>query len=152
MLRNNLIVAWRNLRRYRMYTAINVCGLAAAFAVTIFVGLSVHSLLTWDRFHAKGEQIYQVCMIWSAAWKEKVQTSVPGGLGPEMVATLPAVLRSVRTQDESGLLSYRGQEIAATGQFADPGFFELFSFPLTAGDPGTVLDEPNSIVLSRRLV
>ena len=152
MLRNNLIVAWRNLRRYRMYTAINVCGLAAAFAVTIFVGLSVHSLLTWDRFHAKGEQIYQVCMIWSAALKEKASTSVPGGLGPEMVATLPAVLRSVRTQDESGLLSYRGQEIAATGQFADPGFFELFSFPLIAGDPGTVLDEPNSIVLSRRLV
>ena len=152
MLRNNLIVAWRNLRRYRMYTAINVCGLAAAFAVTIFVGLSVHSLLTWDRFHAKGEQIYQVCMIWSAASKEKASTSVPGGLGPEMVATLPAVLRSVRTQDESGLLSYRGQEIAATGQFADPGFFELFSFPLIAGDPGTVLDEPNSIVLSRRLV
>ena len=52
MLRNNLIVAWRNLRRYRMYTAINVGGLAAAFAVTIFVGLYVDSALTWDRFHA----------------------------------------------------------------------------------------------------
>ena len=151
MLRNNLIIAWRNLRRYRMYTAINVCGLAAAFAVTIFVGLYVHSLLTWDRFHAKGEQIYQVCMIWSAEWGERAQTSVPGGLGPAMVATLPAVLHSVRTEDESGLLSYGGQETAATGLSADPGFFELFSFPLIAGDPGTALDEPNSIVLSRRL-
>ena len=152
MLRNNLIVAWRNLRRYRMYTAINMGGLAAAFAVAIFVGLYVHSALTWDRFHAKGEQIYQVCMIWSAAWKEKALTSTPGGLGPEMVATLPAVLRSVRTEDESGLLSYGGQETEATGRFADPGFFELFSFPLIAGDPGTALDVPNSIVLSRRLV
>ena len=36
MLRNNLIVAWRNLRRYRLYTAINVGGLAVAFAVAIF--------------------------------------------------------------------------------------------------------------------
>ena len=61
MLRNNLIVAWRNLRRYRLYTAINVGGLAAAFAVAIFVGLYVYRALTWDRFHAKGEQIYQVC-------------------------------------------------------------------------------------------
>ena len=150
MLRNNLIVAWRNLRRYRMYTAINVGGLAAAFAVAIFVGLYVHRALTWDRFHAKGEQIYQVCETRSA-WKGKAYTSVPGGLGPEMVATLPAVLRSVRTEDEDGLLSYGGQEIVAKGRFADPGFFELFSFPLIAGDPGTALDAPNSIVLSKRL-
>ena len=150
MLRNNLIVAWRNLRRYRMYTAINVGGLAAAFAVAIFVGLYVYGALTWDRFHAKGEQIYQVCET-RPAWKGKAMTSVPGGLGPEMVATLPAVLRSVRTEDEDGLLSYGGQEIAAKGRFADPGFFELFSFPLIAGDPGTALDAPNSIVLSKRL-
>ena len=150
MLRNNLIVAWRNLRRYRMYTAINVCGLAAAFAVAIFVGLYVHRALTWDRFHAKGDQIYQVCMT-HPAWKGKAFTSTPGGLGAEMVATLPAVLRSVRTEDESGLLSYGEQEIEAKGRFADPGFFDLFSFPLIAGDPGTVLDGPNSIVLSKRL-
>ena len=150
MLRNNLIVAWRNLRRYRMYTAINVCGLAAAFAVIIFVGLYIHSTLAWDRFHTKGEQIYQVCET-RPAWKGKAMTSVPGGLGPEMVATLPAVLRSVRTEDEDGLLSYGGQEIKAKGLFADPGFFELFSFPLIAGDPGTALEGPHSIVLSQRL-
>ena len=150
MLRNNLIVAWRNLRRYRMYTAINVCGLAAAFAVAIFVGLYVHSALTWDRFHAKGEQIYQVCMTHPAA-KGRAHTSMPGGLGPEMVVTLPAVLRSVRTDDRTGLLLYGDQVTEARGRFADPGFFDLFSFPLIAGDPGTALDRPNSIVLSRRL-
>ena len=150
MLRNNLIVAWRNLRRYRLYTAINVGGLAVAFAVAIFVGLYVYRALTWDRFHANGEQIYQVCET-RPAWKGKAFTGMPGGLGPEMVATLPAVLRSVRTEDEDGLLSYEGQEIAAKGRFADPGFFELFSFPLIAGDPGTALDAPNSIVLSKRL-
>lgn len=149
MLRNNLIVAWRNLRRYRMYTAINVGGLAVAFAVAIFVGLYVHSALTWDRFHAKGEQIYQVC-ITHPAWK-RVLRSTPGALGPEMVATLPTVLRSVRTDDTAGLLRYEDQETEAIGRFADPGFFELFSFPLIAGDPGTALNGPNSIVLSRRL-
>ena len=150
MWRNNLIVAWRNLRRYRMYTAINVGGLAAAFAVAIFVGLSVHSALTWDRFHAKGEQIYQVCMT-HPIWEGEATTSTPEGLGPEMVATLPAVLRSVRTRHTSGLLLYGDQMTEAMGRFADPGFFELFSFPLIAGDPRTVLDGPNSIVLSRRL-
>ena len=150
MLRSNLIVAWRNLRRYRMYTAINVGGLAAAFAVAIFVGLHVYSALTWDRFHAKGEEIYQVCMTHPAG-KGRAHTSIPGDLGLEMVATFPAVLRSVQTDDTSGLLIYGDQMIDAQGQFADPGFFDLFSFPLIAGDPGTALDGPNSIVLSRRL-
>ena len=150
MLRNNLIVAWRNLRRYRLYTAINVGGLAVAFAVAIFVGLHMYSALTWDRFHANGEQIYQVCMTHPAG-KGKAHTSMPGDLGPEMVATLPAVLRSVRTDDTSGLLSYGDQVTEARGRFADPNFFDLFSFPLIAGDPGTALDAPNSIVLSKRL-
>ena len=150
MLRNNLIVAWRNLRRYRLYTAINVGGLAVAFAVAIFVGLHVHGALTWDRFHANGEQIYQVCMTHPAG-KGKAHTSMPGDLGPEMVATFPAVLRSVRTDDTSGLLSYGDQVTEARGLFADPNFFDLFSFPLIAGDPGTALDGPNSIVLSKRL-
>ncbi len=150
MLRNNLIVAWRNLRRYRMYTAINVGGLAVAFAVAIFVGLHMYSALTWDRFHANGEQIYQVCMTHPAG-KGGARTSMPGDLGPEMVATLPAVLRSVRTDDTSGLLSYGDQVTEARGRFADPNFFDLFSFPLIAGDPGTALDGPNSIVLSKRL-
>ena len=156
MLRNNLIVAWRNLRRYRMYTAINVGGLAAAFAVTIFAGLYIHSELTWDRFHAKGEQIYQVYVIWSEAEDPGVLRSsyrwTPKALGAEMVATIPGVLRSVRVEeDEPGVLSHGDRVFDARGQFTDPGFFELFSFPLIEGDPNTALDAPHSIVLSRRM-
>ena len=119
MLRNNLIVAWRNLRRYRMYTAINVGGLAVAFSVAIFVGLHVHRALTWDRFHVKGEQIYQVCET-RPVWKGRAHTGMPGGLGPEMVATLPAVLRSVRTEDEDGLLSYGGARDRGKGPVRRP--------------------------------
>ena len=57
----------------------------------------------------------------------------------------------MRTDDTAGLLRYEDQATEAIGRFADPGFFELFSFPLIAGDPGTALNGPNSIVLSRRL-
>ena len=155
MLRNNLIVAWRNLRRYRMYTAINVGGLAVAFTVTIFVGLHIHSELTWDRFHAKGEQIYQVYMIWRQAEDPEVLRSsyrwTPKALGAEMVATIPEVLSSVRIEDERGLLRYEDRVFEEQGLYADPGLFELFSFPLLEGDPDTALDAPNSIVLSQRL-
>jgi len=154
MLRNNLIVAWRNLRRYRLYTAINVGGLAAAFAVTIIVGLFLYSNLTWDRFHAKGAQIYQAYVIppdWQSGVLRNALRRTPAALGAELVATIPGVLRSVRTIDELGLLSHGDRVFDAHGQYADPGFFELFSFPLIEGDPGTALDAPNSIVLSRRL-
>ena len=72
----------------------------------------MYRALTWDRFHAKGEQIYHVCQT-HPAWKGKAITSTSGDLGPEMVATLPAVLRSVRTEDTSGLLSY-GDQVSGT--------------------------------------
>ena len=155
MLRNNLIVAWRNLRRYRMYTAINVGGLAAAFAVTIIMGLFLHSDLTWDRFHAKGDQIYQVYVtppdIPEPGMLSSSYARTPMALGAEMEATVPGVLRSVRTEDASGVLRYGDLVTEELGLHADSGFFELFTFPLIAGDPGTALVTPGSIVLSRRL-
>ena len=155
MLRNNLIVAWRNLRRYRMYTAINVGGLVAAFVVTITMGLFLHSDLTWDRFHAKGDQIYQVYVtppdIPEPGMLSDSYARTPMTLGAEMEATVPSVLRSVRTDDTAGLLRYGDLVTEELGLHADSGFFELFTFPLIAGDPGTALVTPGSIVLSRRL-
>ena len=155
MWRNNLIVAWRNLRRYRLYAAINVGGLSAAFVVTILVGLYVHGELTWDRFHAKGEQIYKLFVTWpdvpDPERLDDIFAWTPGALGGELAATVPGVLRSVRTDDASGVLRYGDLVTEESGLHADPGFFRLFSFPLLAGDPGTVLEAPNSIVLSRQL-
>ena len=155
MLRNNLIVAWRNLRRYRMYTAINVGGLVAAFVVTITMGLFLHSDLTWDRFHAKGDQIYQVYVtppdVPEPGMLSDSYARTPMTLGAEMEATVPGVLRSVRTDDTAGLLRYGDLVTEELGLHADSGFFELFTFPLIAGDPGTALVTPGSIVLSRRL-
>ena len=121
MLRNNLIVAWRNLRRYRMYTAINVGGLAVAFAVAIFVGLYVHSALTWDRFHTKGEQIYQVC-ITHPAWKGRVLTIDAGSPWPGDGGHTPrcAALGAYGRYGRAAALT-RIKTTEARGRFADPG-------------------------------
>ena len=155
MLRNYLVCAWRNLWRYRMYSVINVGGLAAAYVVTIMVGLFLHGQVTWDRFHVRGERIYQVYVIWRQAEdRQALRNSyrwTPGALGAEMVATVPGVLRSVRLEEEDALLSYEDRVFEEQGLHADPGFFELFTFPLVAGDPGTALSAPGSIVVSRRL-
>ncbi len=156
MLRNYLVCAWRNLWRYRMYSVINVGGLSAAYVVTIMVGLFLHGERTWDRFHARGERIYQVYVIWRQAEdRQALRNSyrwTPGALGAEMVATVPGVLRSVRLEEEKqALLSYEDRVFEEQGLHADPGFFELFTFPLVAGDPATALTAPGSIVVSSRL-
>lgn len=126
MLRNYLVCAWRNLWRYRMYSVINVGGLAAAYVVTIMVGLFLHGEMTWDRFHARGERIYQVYVIWRQAEdRQALRNSyrwTPGALGAEMVATVPGVLRSVRLQEEKqALLSYEDRVFEEQGLHADPG-------------------------------
>jgi putative ABC transport system permease protein len=155
MLRSYLIATLRNLRRHRMYAVINVCGLAAAFVVTIIVGLFAHADLIWDDFHVNAERVYQAYvtrpdyphsegLVDQFAW-------TPKALGAELMSTVPGVLRSVRTDGEFGLVRYGDRVSGEWGQHADSGFFEMFSFELLAGDPATALEDPHSIVLSQKL-
>ena len=60
MLRNYILVALRNLAREKVYSLINVVGLAVAVMVCVFVGLIVHLQLNYDQFHPKKDRLYRV--------------------------------------------------------------------------------------------
>ena len=60
MLRNYLTIAFRNFRKHRMFTFINIFGLALGIACSVLMTLWIRDELRYDRFHADGEHIYQV--------------------------------------------------------------------------------------------
>jgi putative ABC transport system permease protein len=60
MLKNSLMIAWRNLRRNRLFSAINLSGLAIGLACCIGIGLFIKDELSFDRFHRQPENIYRV--------------------------------------------------------------------------------------------
>jgi len=154
MLTNYLKIAWRNLVRYRGFSAINILGLAIGMACCLVIFLFVRDELRFDAFHAKGDRIYRLITYRTADGMEQEMPRTPPAFGPTLKATFPEVEQSVR------LFQFGNKIQVAVGEqkffekdmyLADSTFFTMFSFPLLAGNPTQVLNEPNTIVISETL-
>ncbi len=139
-------VAFRNIRRGGIYSIINVGGLAIGMAAAMLIMLWVYHQWSYDRFHAKKDQLYQV---WSRNSDIGVWFNSPKILGTTLVDEYVDVADMTRFYTRSRLLTYEEQKINMATAFADPGFLTMFSFPLLQGDVHTALNDPYSIVLTQ---
>ncbi|WP_018620049.1 ABC transporter permease [Spirosoma luteum] len=154
MLRNYLKIAWRNLVRYKGYTFINVFGLAIGLACCLVIFLYVQDELLFDRFHTKADRIYRIINQRSSEGVQMVMARTPPAYGPALMTSFPEVQQSVRLFEFGGneLVAYGDRKFFESGiLLADSTFFELFSFPLTRGNPRQVLRSPDAIVLSETM-
>ncbi|NKB68870.1 MAG: FtsX-like permease family protein [Candidatus Latescibacteria bacterium] len=152
MLRNYLLVAFRNLRKYRVYTAINIIGFSLAMAFSIIAFIHIRHEWTYDGFHRDGDRIYRVYQTVDYPEGARDEAIISGPVGPSLAQTFPSIEDFVRYDSANGVLQYGEQSFSSRGFFADPSLFEIFSFPLLEGDPATALKEPNSIVLGQDIV
>jgi putative ABC transport system permease protein len=150
MLKHYLLVALRSLRRQKGYAFINVAGLAVGLAFCVLIGLYVRDELTFDRFHEQSDRIVRVTQFHYApdGSVEEAHPYVPMPLGPALEADLPEVERAVRLMEQDAFVRRGETALPEKVLFADPGFFDVFTFPLVEGDPATALADPGGIVLS----
>lgn len=155
MLKNYLLLAWRNFRKHQSFTLINIAGLAVGIACFVLIMLYVQYELSFDRYHANADHIYRVV------------AQQPGNvfLGTDHFAVTPAILASTLKQEFPEVLEattlddYNNVLITVDEQsyyennvvVADSAIFKIFSFPLVLGDPQTALREPFTIVLNETL-
>ena len=160
MLRNNLIIAWRNLMRHRMHTAINLAGLGLGMAFCLLAWRFASQEWSFDRFHSKADRIYRVYV--EVMNPEEGLVRYADGVGfafaPELEALAPHVESTVRLNGGRLEKEYRVVRTTFEGSssdeeflLVDPAFFEVFNFPLLLGDAATVLAERNSVVLSHEM-
>jgi putative ABC transport system permease protein len=150
MLKNYLLVALRSIRRQRGYAAINIFGLAAGLACCILIALLVRDELSYDRFHEHAERIVRVAGDMAAPGAEPDRTA---RASRPMAVTLreryPEVEALVQLAPIEPTLRLDGERIRGlAGFYAEPEFFEVFTFPLAAGDPASALAEPFTAVLT----
>ncbi|MFK7845073.1 MAG: ABC transporter permease [Rhodothermales bacterium] len=153
MLKNYLMVALRTMRKQKIYTVINILGLAAGLACFILIMLFVQHEFSYDQFYDNAEDIY------------RVTKRNPGDvyLGTDHFALTQAPLATTMTQDftevalatsfeyHEALLGYQQTLHSEKGLWGDQHFFEVFSLELIAGNPATALASPNAIVLTAAL-
>ncbi|KAA9354724.1 ABC transporter permease [Larkinella humicola] len=151
MLTNYFKIAFRNLVRHKVFSAINIVGLSIGIAACLLILQYVDFELSYDQFHAKGDRIYRVKQ--DRYDKGKLSTQWAGGAqaaGNSFKATFPEVEDYVKVLKRRALIADYGEKSLKVEKVfvASQSFFKIFSYPLLAGDPTTALAEPNTVVLS----
>ena len=148
MFRNFFKVAVRNLSKNKFFTILNVIGLGLGMSLSLlFIGLLAF-LSRFDNFHPKSDRIYRVTTQVYDKQQNPRFASAPAGIAQNLqkFSGVEKVIRIERSLNGNAV--YKEKKIAVNGYFADPGFFEVFNYPLLEGDKATVINKPNTIVLS----
>ncbi len=154
MLQNFFKIAFRDLLKQKGLTFINVLSLSIGLACFALFLLYALNEFTHDRFHAESERLYRVYR-----WTEQMSGEgtegdpyLPIPLGPALKTDLPDVEQSVRLRGPWGenFVRINGTVTRLGVSFADPQFFDVFSFPLKYGSRATALQELNGLVLTEK--
>jgi len=154
MLRNYLKFAFRNLKRHKIYSFINIFGLAVGMACAILILLWIQDELSYDRFHANANDIYRVVEKWQYSSGEMDYNRVtPGPLAPVLKADYPEIIHSTRFFGafEKWQLTYDKKSYLSPGGAVDNDFFRIFTFPFVKGNPKTAFSKPHSMVITEDL-
>ncbi|GAB3916341.1 ABC transporter permease [Larkinella terrae] len=153
MLTNYLKIAWRNLKRNKTFSLINILGLALGMACSLIILLWVQDELAMDRFHANDSRIYRVMENQAWAGQDVGSTSsTPGILAENLKKDFQEVEKAAMMTWEQNILLTVGNTFGKEkGRFASGDFLSIFSFPLKQGDARTALARPDAIVISEKL-
>ena len=161
MIRSYFVVAWRNLLRNKIFSAINIIGLAVGMAVVFIIYLYIQSERSYDLFHKNASRLYRVPIEYSGALAARPSAANHPAIGPALKAEFPEVQDFARMMRASmffpaNTFTYEGDpNLPVTFNeeavfIVDKPFLSMFSFPLVEGDT-SALREPNSLVLTREV-
>ncbi|HEY4154585.1 MAG TPA: ABC transporter permease, partial [Puia sp.] len=155
MFKNYLKIAWRNLRKDRQFTLLNLVGLSTGMACTLLIYLWVTDELNVDRFHQNDARLFQIMVNNHNAGTVSTVPQTPALLAQALAKEIPGIDYAAATVTTIGLkkttLSAGDKLTKAIGQYAGKDYFRMFSWHLLAGKEDQVLASKNSIVLSRDL-
>jgi putative ABC transport system permease protein len=148
MFLNFLIIAFRILRRNKVFSFINVFGLAVGMAVSILIFMWARDELSYDRFFPEGDRIYKV-LTKDTANPDVIQTTSPFPLAPSLYESYPEVVNYTRFWLNSVLVKYKDKPYYDRQVvLVDSGFFRMFSVEFIRGNPEKALQELTDVVLT----
>lgn len=138
------------MKMQKIYSFINMSGLAIGMACCILILLWVQDELSYDKFHHKGDRIYRIVCTDDWAGKADKFAVTPPAMAPSLVHDFPEIAGATRYYVvDNILITYQEKKfLEEEVSVADPAFFEIFSFPLLKGDAKTALSDPRSVVLT----
>ncbi|MCP4728163.1 MAG: FtsX-like permease family protein [bacterium] len=146
MFRNYLKIAFRNLKKHKGFSLINVSGLAMGMVCSILIFMYVIDELSFDKYHTEADNIYRII--------SPRYSVMQGPVGPLLKEKIPEIVDYTRFYagkiwGHSILIGYQEKNFFIRDFYmADPSVFTVFDFPLIRGNPETVFSDPMSAVMT----
>jgi putative ABC transport system permease protein len=148
--RNYLTTALRNIVRHRLYSFINIAGLAVGLVCVVLISLFIRDETSFDKWVPNSANLYRVDEAFDLPGRSPISTAMTDFPLPALLKdNLPEVSAMTRFWPITRTVKVGDRTFSQDVVEVDPDFFQMIGFPLLAGDPGTVLVRPDSIVLSR---
>src|SRR5215212_5827281 len=152
MIKNLLLVAFRNFKRDKWYSLLNILGLTIGITFSLFLIFYIKDELSYDKYHEKADKIYRINSYAKEPDKDVMKWAItPFPMGPALKKDYPEVEEAVRfvgngkTMYKNGDLRFYEDKIF----YCDSNVFKVFTYSFIDGDPKTALVEPNSMVLTQ---
>jgi putative ABC transport system permease protein len=154
MLKNYFKITIRNLLHHKIYSFINIFGLAIGIACCLLILLYIQDELSFDSFHEKANRIYRVNTDLKFGTTELALPLCSDMLGPIMKKDYPQI------EEYTRIYSYNNPKMIRQGNnfitehgiaYADSTFFKVFTFPVISGNTSHILNEPNTVVITESI-
>ena len=152
MFRNYFKTAMRNLRKNKLYSAINIFGLTVGLTACLLIGVYINHELSYDKFNVNASRIVRATMEYSSAGTVNTTATTGTKVGPQFKRVFPSVEAYTRTFISHNVVR-SGDKMFDEPRilYADDAFFKIFSFHIIKGDASTALDAPDKIVITQSM-
>lgn len=157
MFKNHLNIAWRTIKKDRLFTIIKIGGFAVGIAACILIALYIRNELSYDKHYAKKDQIYRVVMQGVLQGEVMKSTHFQLPFADALQSDFPEIIKAGKVNTieifgagKRGMRRSGEQENTFEENFilADQEAFDILEVTLEQGDPKTALTEPKSLILS----
>ena len=154
MIKNYLKIAWRNMASNKLFSVLNIAGLAIGMCVCITLFACITYEMSFDRMFTNYKNIYRVNMQTSADYNYKVWSELPNAVGPAIGQDIPQVQLTTRfiKHDFGAKVSIKTNEKNFTEKglyMADSTVFRMFDIKFVEGNTHAAFSQPKSIVISQ---
>jgi putative ABC transport system permease protein len=151
MLKNYFKTAIRNLARNKVFSVINISGLAIGMASTILILLWIKDEIGFDRFYSKTDRIYMMYNRNKVNGELRANNQTPYIMASTLKHDYPEVEDAVRFNSVTFLMTVGEKRLNVRGAFADSSFVSVFNFPMLRGNAEKALNTNSGIVLTEQL-
>ena len=153
MIKNYLLIAVRNIFRNKLFSTVNILGLAFGICSALLIFLWVNDELEYDYFHANATRLYRV-MENQKYTDGRIYTfaATPGPMAPFIKEKYPEIEKATRfTWEVNNLMQVDDKTFYEMGRYVDQDFVEMFTFPFVKGNMATALKDKNSVVITEKM-